>query len=475
MAVLGVSTQRLKEFLTYENTFDSLENTKIRERVFDEIEKLSNNFVQKVYSKIYKKSDTENRAKLFAFGSYKIGCYGPDSDLDILIVFPNFISRDRVFDDFGRMIQENRFFNGQFQSIRDAYVPIIRFEFQSIRVDCSFAILDMPFIPPSLDLTDDSILTEINTQYKPESIASINGVRTTNLILELIPNRNNFNYVVRFLKVWAKKRFIYGNVFGYFGCINLLIMSAYVCIKHPDAEPPQLIELFFQEFGDWPWPKPIFIQEMKQGDLRSWEMSTSEDCMPIITPAYPSINSLHNANNSTMLRMTKELKRGKKIVESNVGDISQNLVKFVTHPKFFNKYKYFLMIKVHSTNRKNYQDGKGNVEKMLRKLTEMIEEESFIRNAFLFPHAFPTSTHDTHSSTYFIALSIRNEGNNQRFFNISDPIDRFSHMINKSKFYKVDFALEIREKLPNYVFFGERPRPRSPRTKYIPKQRATRN
>ena len=44
-------------------------------------------------------------AKIFLFGSYRLGVYGPDTDIDVLCVVPKNISRDLFFVAFEAMLR----------------------------------------------------------------------------------------------------------------------------------------------------------------------------------------------------------------------------------------------------------------------------------------------------------------------------------------------------------------------------------
>ena len=65
----------------------------------------------------------------------------------------------------------------------DAFVPVIKFEFDRIELDMVFARLHLTTIPDDLELNDEQLLTNLD----PWFIRSLNGCRVADEILNLIP------------------------------------------------------------------------------------------------------------------------------------------------------------------------------------------------------------------------------------------------------------------------------------------------
>lgn len=67
--------------------------------------------------------------KIFPTGSYRLGVYGPNSDIDTLIVAPQHINRERHF--FGvlaPMLRENPDVTDM-NEVTDTMVPVIKMKF----------------------------------------------------------------------------------------------------------------------------------------------------------------------------------------------------------------------------------------------------------------------------------------------------------------------------------------------------------
>ena len=84
--------------------------------------------------------------------------------------------------------------------VPDAFVPIIKFKWDSISIDLIFGRLALPRIPMDLELADSSILKGLDEAC----LKSLNGPRVTDEILRLVPNSSVFKHALRAVKLWAK-------------------------------------------------------------------------------------------------------------------------------------------------------------------------------------------------------------------------------------------------------------------------------
>ena len=101
--------------------------------------------------------------------------------------------------------------------------------------------------------------------------------------------------------------------------------------------------------------------------------------MPIITPAFPSMNTTHNVSQSTMNIILTELEKGKKITEYLVDNASKELQdnawKRLFKPfNFFQVYKHFIQIWILSNSSDNFKKWSGWIESKLRRLLQNFEK-----------------------------------------------------------------------------------------------------
>jgi hypothetical protein len=95
-----------------------------------------------------------------------------------------------------------------------------------------------------------------------QQVRSINGVRVTERILQLVPNAEAFRTTLIAIKHWARVRGIYSNVLGFLGGVNWAILVARICQLYPNALPCTLLLKFFRVYHLWAWPNPILLNEI---------------------------------------------------------------------------------------------------------------------------------------------------------------------------------------------------------------------
>jgi poly(A) polymerase len=163
--------------------------------------------------------------KIFTYGSYRLGVYGPGkwpaiyeiilpfaftdhhyllgSDIDTLVVGPKHVLIDDFFAEFPpileRMASEGAI--EKMTPVPDAFVPIIKLELCGISIDLIFARLVLPSIPMNLDLKNNDYLRGLDER----EVRSLNGTRVTDEILELVPQQKTFRLALRAIKLWAQR------------------------------------------------------------------------------------------------------------------------------------------------------------------------------------------------------------------------------------------------------------------------------
>lgn len=82
-----------------------------------------------------------------------------------------------------------------------------------------------------------------------------------------------------------------------------------------------LVSRFFRVYSLWRWPNPVLLCPINEGSLglAYWDprrnFKDRQHLMPIITPAYPCMNSSYNVSTSTLRVMMEEFLRGNEICE----------------------------------------------------------------------------------------------------------------------------------------------------------------
>ncbi|CUM68287.1 uncharacterized protein PRCAT00006009001 [Priceomyces carsonii] len=377
--------------LKAKGSFESEAATKKRVEVLNTLQKLTEDFVYKVS---LNKNMSEGMAKdaggkIFTYGSYRLGVYGPGSDIDTLVVVPKHISRNDFFEVFTEILKERPELE-EIAPVPDAFVPIIKMEFGGISIDLNFARLDIPRVPKDLTLNDKNLLRNIDEK----DLRALNGTRVTDEILTLVPKPTVFKHALRCIKMWAQQRAIYANVFGFPGGVAWAMLVARICQLYPNAVSAVIIEKFFHIYSQWSWPQPVLLKQIEDGPLqvRVWNPRLyphdRQHRMPVITPAYPSMCATHNITSSTQKIILEEFKRGTDIM-NQISINKKTWGDLLERHKFFFKYKFYLCIVAASKG--SYEEHikwSGMVESKLRLLVQKLEITDSIEIAHPYVKAF---------------------------------------------------------------------------------------
>mmetsp|Transcript_10883 Transcript_10883/g.33373 ORF Transcript_10883/g.33373 Transcript_10883/m.33373 type:complete len:627 (-) Transcript_10883:410-2290(-) len=498
-------TRELEECLHNNNLYEKKEEQQRRERVLGELHVLVRDWVRDVSVKqgMPEAEANETGTRIFTFGSYRLGVNGPGADIDTLCIAPRHIDRSR--DVFGLPdpqtgvsadpnyvlveILSKRSEVTDLVAVSEAYVPIVKFKWREVEIDLLCACLQMTKIPDNFDILDDTVLRNVDDATQ----RSINGVRVTDAILRLVPNIPNFRTTLRAVKHWAKMRGIYSNVLGYLGGVAWAILTARICQWYPNAIPSTLLSRFFRIYDQWNWSNPIRLREKNSGNInlgfKEWDRDRSHadarHLMPIITPAYPSMNSTHNVMNSTLRVMKEEIKRGKDIVNnildqflSGQQDKSADANGVRVNPwqklfdptDFFDRYSYYLSVDIVAADTESQKKWKGFVEAKIRHLIHKLEN---LPHTQVHPHPQDFTNKPTFKegcgNTFFIGFKFevpdktKNKDKDKpdpsptgSRVRLTDPVHdwHYNHLHDwalKSPDMEVDYALMKRKELPSYV------------------------
>lgn len=390
----NVLNDQLIEELKRQNSFESDQITRLRVKILDIIQNLAQEFVRTVS---LQKNMSEGMAKdaggkIFTYGSYRLGVYGPGSDIDTLVVVPKHVTRDHFFTIFDQLLRKIPDLD-EIASVPDAFVPIIMLKISGISIDLIFARLDIPQVPLDLTLEDKNLLRNIDEK----DLRALNGPRVTDEILKLVPQPTVFKHALRAIKMWAQGRAIYGNIMGFPGGVAWAMLVARICQLYPNAVSATIVGKFFNILTKWNWPQPVLLKPIEDGPLqvRVWNPKIypldRSHRMPVITPAYPSMCATHNITSSTQKVIISELKRGGAILDEIVTGTKTWADFFVKHT-FFHEYKHYLSIMAATKgNAETHLKWSGLVESKVRLLVQKLESLDTIEVSHPFIKTFDKS------------------------------------------------------------------------------------
>ncbi|XP_039051099.1 nuclear poly(A) polymerase 4-like isoform X2 [Hibiscus syriacus] len=461
----------LEKFLIESGLYESKEESAKREEVLGHITKIVKSWVKRLTrQKGYTDQMVEEaNAVIFTFGSYRLGVHGPGADLDTLCVGPSFVNREEDFFIILHDILTEMDEVTELQPVPDAHVPVMKFKFQGISIDLLYASISLLVVPYDLDISHESVLHNVDEQ----TVRSLNGCRVADQILKLIPNVEHFRMTLRCLKFWAKRRCVYSNVTGFLGGVNWALLVARVCQLYPNAIPSMLVSRFFRVYTQWRWPNPVMLCSIEEEELGFpvWDPRKNHrdrfHLMPIITPAYPCMNSSYNVSTSTLRVMMEQFQYGNIICEEIELSKAQWYALFEPY-LFFEAYKNYLQVDIVSADTDDLLVWKGWVESRLRQLTLKIERDT---NGMLQCHPYPNEYVDKSKQfahcAFFMGLQrkVGVSGQEGQQFDIRGTVDEFRQEISMYMFWKPGMDIYVshvrRRQLPVFVFPDgyRRPRP----------------
>ena len=305
---------------------ESTEGIQTRERVLNRMTVVCRAWIQSVCeSKGFSNLKQTVGGQLFTSGSYRLGVHEPGADIDTILVAPAICERTDFFgtDDedessLGFRIRQHADVTN-FVAVRGAAVPLLTFDWEGINIDLLFARLNTNTVPQDFDVDNDAVLDGADSATEK----SLNGPRVTNLIAAFCggtPKRYQaFLTVVRCVRKWAKARGLYSNKMGYWGGVNINMGVALTVQLYPNASPASLLRKFFLVFSSWRWPQPVLLTKPHDAGfgLQVWSPAQSaRHVAPMITPAYPAMNSTVSVSRQTLQILQQEFHRAHGIVDA---------------------------------------------------------------------------------------------------------------------------------------------------------------
>lgn len=434
------SAEIMELLLRNSNFFESEDEGQTRERVLGRLDFLIKRFVEKTAPDATHKYG----GKIFTFGSYRLGVHDRGADIDVLCVVPRHVSRRDFFTIFYEDLRLDEHAS-EISKVEDAYVPLISLVFHGIPIDLTFARLNMSIIPENISLLNDAILKSMDEKC----ILSLNGSRVTDAILRLVPRVDVFHSTLRAVKFWAKRRFVYGNAYGYFGGVSFSICVARVAQMYPNLCSYDLLVKFFETFAFWKWPTPILLCPVidHNYNLKVWDPkiypADKYHKMPVITPVYPSMNSTYNVSQSTFSLINAEFMRAHEFLKGGMNreEIEEKslavLSKVLEMSDFFKKHRMFIEVKIGAESREDLNSWEGYIKSKIRVLGVKLEGMENIAAATPFPKEFE----EEEEVMFYIAVDVQAVKGKKIF--VGEAISEFVGFVNQWEEKKEGMRIEI--------------------------------
>lgn len=249
---------------------------------------------------------------------------------------------------------------------------------------------------------------------------------------------------------------MYSNVFGYCGGVAYAIMVAYICKMNPTLETCQLLDTFFRyyRYRQWTYDNPLFLDiqadpEKVQFHIDNDLFYKKEDrtpVFPIITPAFPSMNSTYNVSATTRNIMLTELEKAMHICNHLMTSKNPRITwkrLFKKFP-FFKAYQHFIRIQILSKNEEIHEKWKGFVESKLRRLVSHLEtlNRQKYRNCMEirpYPKAFHLKNKVAEGfeldNTYYFGIRVKNIQTTEQATDIRERHPQIDLTDTRTKFF----------------------------------------
>lgn len=175
-----------------------------------------------------------------------------------------------------------------------------------------------------------------------ETFYSLNGCLLTRSFHELIPNANSFTLALRMVKLWAKRRGIYGNDCGYPGGLSWSICLARVCQTYPTVNAAELVARFFRMYYRWDWRTVVSLLPAAGADPVMYE-PVEEGKIAVMTPGSSPVNTAANVKKMALPILQEEIRRAYKLCKL-VDKGKACWSDLYAPPSIANKHKHYIRL-----------------------------------------------------------------------------------------------------------------------------------
>ncbi|CAN0014987.1 unnamed protein product, partial [Ectocarpus sp. 12 AP-2014] len=393
------ASQELEKFLKAMGLYENAEGSKRRKAVLLMLLKLVKEWSGKIAAEEGLDKEEVSPATLKTFGSYHLGVHTPDADIDVLCLAPRHCSRESFFTSFCQILRNHTEIDELFP-VPEAYTPVIKFKAQGVSIDMLFCSLHYPKLPRHCNVHVEEHLRHLDDA----GVRSLNGVRVAELILSLVPNHQAFRTTLRAVKEWARRRGIYSNVLGCLGGVNWAILVAFVVQRYPNASPSVLLTKFFLMYHRWKWPNHVSLNELQslQQETNATEghpfplhavwnpVANPRDkahLMPIITPAYPAMNSSYNVGEPQMRLIREEFARGWRITKGISLGVA-NWANLFERSDFFWRFELYVQVDISARSAADHRLWFGWIESRMRSFLVCLDQIDMVE-AYPFVNPLP--------------------------------------------------------------------------------------
>mmetsp|Transcript_247 Transcript_247/g.449 ORF Transcript_247/g.449 Transcript_247/m.449 type:complete len:577 (+) Transcript_247:96-1826(+) len=469
--------EKLRSFLKEKNLFPTKESERKKQEALIGMKNLIEEFIiQTGVEQGLTREDAKKRGFMMrTSGSYRLDVHTPESDIDIIIIFPRNIKKEHCFTIFKKLLDDDELAT-DIVPVEKATVPVIKLEYGGVELDLLFAFLPYDYIDESIDLYGDEIVEKMKGR---ENRKAINGPRVAKALLDLVPNTDTFRLAYRGIKLWAQSRHVYANPVGFPAGIAWGLMLARICRLYPRANAAMIYKNFFKIFSKWQWTNNpctlndnyIGTTDLIRNEVWPNTMNTGwNEIMPVITPAYPRMNSTYNITDTTYKVLVDEWTRGAEIMDL----IRQEKLEWdaLFEPsEIYVRFKNYIEITWSAENEEDLKSWDGFLKSRVRFYFSEKERTIHEQGIFLRPDMKSYRNPDALECKFYIGVAITKpvpptiwDSLVNSHFTFDESTKRFD---NREAFPDPVFKHIKRSQIPKYVFGEEREEQSTHRTELL--------
>jgi poly(A) polymerase len=251
--------------------------------------------------------------QLQVFGSELLKITQAHSDIDVLCPIPHLMQPEHFFNELQTALAQVA---QGVHLVNDARVPALKFELQGVNFD--LLAVQTPLFPSPLHRVKPEDFTQFDELSWQSVVGYLEGQQIRS-IGEQTVGTTLFKDLLRVIRLWANRKQLTGNAFGFFGNISWAILAAWSCKQYPKQANPTLEDLlkhFFSLLAQHDWTKPIGLQ---QGEPR-YAVRKHRDWMPVVSAFHPYKNTTRNLTQSTAKVIRQVIQETHKLLQNNTVD-----------------------------------------------------------------------------------------------------------------------------------------------------------
>lgn len=460
----------IDQFVARQAYLENAEERQLRHRLVDAIDSICQQWIASSAAATTSASSPPPSGKLFLSGSYGLDVHSRSSDLDLVLLAPQCVSVDQFFNRMPPLLRSQLPTIGQHQwSVAEingqhVFMPLIKMHSGGCRI-----AIDLLYCQSRLLSVDSNVdvLTDVDVKrvidgfhesdmplegqlanerfYSPhtaernaKNFRAISGYRINQFFLHSIAERELFLRSLRVVRLWARRRLIYSNAYGFLGGISWAILLARVLsdmrqegaatgLSSGDSATMHVLNVFFNSWSRYPWSSGWNPAGSKSLGEAAANHHQPTPIMQIVTPVAPQQNSAHNISASQFSLIVSELRRADQLFRADKPPLSSAsaLLQHLCRPfPFFHRYKHYWLIVA-----KGSAHWRGLIDSRMRCLVELVEHNRNVRLAHIYPNSDYRAAAAS-ASSWLIGLCFRDDAPGA---NLEQEIVEFQHFQLKFK------------------------------------------